>query len=52
MESLGPGLWAIDTGFQRARFDAAYLVAEAGEAAFIDTGPNLAVPRARRLKRR
>jgi len=45
MESLGPGLWAIDTGFQRARFDAAYLVAEAGEAAFIDTGPNLAVPR-------
>jgi glyoxylase-like metal-dependent hydrolase (beta-lactamase superfamily II) len=45
MESLGPGLWAIDTGFQRARFDAAYLVADAGEAAFIDTGPNLAVPR-------
>jgi glyoxylase-like metal-dependent hydrolase (beta-lactamase superfamily II) len=45
MESLGPGLWAIDTGFQRARFDAAYLLAEAGEAAFIDTGPNLAVPR-------
>jgi glyoxylase-like metal-dependent hydrolase (beta-lactamase superfamily II) len=45
MESLGPGLWAIDTGFQRARFDAAYLVAEAGAAAFIDTGPNLAVPR-------
>jgi glyoxylase-like metal-dependent hydrolase (beta-lactamase superfamily II) len=45
MESLGAGVWAIDTGFQRARFDAAYLVAEAGEAAFIDTGPNLAVPR-------
>jgi glyoxylase-like metal-dependent hydrolase (beta-lactamase superfamily II) len=45
MELLGPGLWAIDTGFQRERFDAAYLVAEAGEAAFIDTGPNLAVPR-------
>jgi glyoxylase-like metal-dependent hydrolase (beta-lactamase superfamily II) len=45
MESLGRGLWAIDTGFQRARFDAAYLVAEAGQAAFIDTGPNLAVPR-------
>jgi glyoxylase-like metal-dependent hydrolase (beta-lactamase superfamily II) len=44
MESLGPGIWAIDTGFQRARFDAAFLVADAGEAAFIDTGPNLAVP--------
>jgi glyoxylase-like metal-dependent hydrolase (beta-lactamase superfamily II) len=45
MESLGPGLWAIDTGFQRPRFDAAYLLAEPGRAAFVDTGPNLAVPR-------
>jgi glyoxylase-like metal-dependent hydrolase (beta-lactamase superfamily II) len=45
MESLGPGLWAIDTGFQRPRFDAAYLLSDAGRAAFVDTGPNLAVPR-------
>ncbi len=44
-EPLGDGLWAIDTGFQRDRYDAAYLVAEAGRAAFIDTGTAFAVPR-------
>ena len=44
-EPLGDGLWAIDTGFHRARFDAAYLVAEGGRAAFIDTGTAFAVPR-------
>jgi glyoxylase-like metal-dependent hydrolase (beta-lactamase superfamily II) len=42
---LGDGLWAIDTGFHRDRYDAAYLVAEGGRAAFIDTGTAFAVPR-------
>lgn len=45
VEPLGDGLWAIDTGFHRDRFDAAYLVADGGRAAFIDTGTALAVPR-------
>ena len=44
-EPLGDGLWAIDTGFHRDRFDAAYLVAEGGRAAFVDTGTAFAVPR-------
>ena len=44
-EPLGDGLWAIDTGFHRDRFDAAYLVTEGGRAAFIDTGTAFAVPR-------
>ena len=44
-EPLGDGLWAIDTGFHRDRFDAAYLVVESGRAAFIDTGTAFAVPR-------
>lgn len=42
---LGHGVYAIDTGFQRPNFDAAYLVIDAGRAAFIDTGPRFAVPR-------
>ena len=42
---LGGGVYAIDTGFQRPRFDAAYLVVDNGRAAFIDTGTNHAVPR-------
>jgi glyoxylase-like metal-dependent hydrolase (beta-lactamase superfamily II) len=45
VEPLGDGLWAIDTGFHRDRFDAAYLVADGGRAAFIDTGTAFAVPR-------
>ena len=45
LEPLGDGLWAIDTGFHRDRYDAAYLVAEGGRAAFIDTGTAFAVPR-------
>ena len=44
-EALGQGIYAIDTGFQRPRFDAAYLVVEAGRAAIIDTGTNFSVPR-------
>ena len=45
VEPLDEGLWAIDTGFHRDRFDAAYLVADGGRAAFIDTGTAFAVPR-------
>jgi glyoxylase-like metal-dependent hydrolase (beta-lactamase superfamily II) len=45
VEALGNGLYAIDTGFHRPRFDAAYLVVEGRRAAFIDTGTNHAVPR-------
>ena len=45
LDDLGHGIYAIDTGFQRPRFDAAYLMVEAGRAAFIDTGTNHAVPR-------
>jgi len=39
------GIHTIDTGFQRPRFDAAYLVVEQGRGAFIDCGTSLAVPR-------
>lgn len=45
IDDLGHGIYAIDTGFQRPRFDAAYLMVENGRAAFIDTGTNHAVPR-------
>ncbi|WP_077034911.1 MBL fold metallo-hydrolase [Pelomonas sp. KK5] len=45
IEPLGEGLYAIDTGFQRPRFDAAFLLVDSGRAAFIDTGTNHAVPR-------
>jgi glyoxylase-like metal-dependent hydrolase (beta-lactamase superfamily II) len=42
---LGHGIHAVDTGFIRAHFDAAYLMVHGGRAAFIDTGHNAAVPR-------
>ena len=42
--SPAPGIHTIDTGFQRPRFDAAYLVVEQGRGAFIDCGTALAVP--------
>jgi glyoxylase-like metal-dependent hydrolase (beta-lactamase superfamily II) len=45
LEDLGHGIYAIDTGFQRPRFDAAFLIVENGRAAFIDTGTNHSVPR-------
>lgn len=45
VESLGNGVFSIDTDFQRPLFDAAYLVVDQGEVAFIDTGTGLAVPR-------
>ena len=45
VETLGHGIFAIDTAFHRDHFDAAYLLVHQGAAAFIDTGTNLAVPR-------
>ncbi|MFO1220094.1 MAG: MBL fold metallo-hydrolase [Burkholderiaceae bacterium] len=45
VEPLGDGLYCIDTGFHRPRFDAAYLLVDHGRAAFIDTGTNFALPR-------
>jgi glyoxylase-like metal-dependent hydrolase (beta-lactamase superfamily II) len=45
VEPLGGGVHAIDTGFHRPRFDAAYLVVQDRRAAFVDTGTNHAVPR-------
>ncbi|MGN6526151.1 MAG: MBL fold metallo-hydrolase [Burkholderiaceae bacterium] len=45
VEPLGDGIFAVDTGFHRDRYDAAYLVVEGGRAAFVDTGTAFAVPR-------
>jgi glyoxylase-like metal-dependent hydrolase (beta-lactamase superfamily II) len=45
VEALGHGIHAIDTGFHRERFDAAFLIVEQGRAAFVDTGTNSALPR-------
>jgi glyoxylase-like metal-dependent hydrolase (beta-lactamase superfamily II) len=46
VQDLGHDVFAIDTGFHRPRFDAAYLVLSSeGRAAFIDTGTNHALPR-------
>jgi glyoxylase-like metal-dependent hydrolase (beta-lactamase superfamily II) len=42
---LDHGVYVVDTGFQRAHFDAAYLLVQDGRAAVIDTGTNLGVPR-------
>lgn len=39
------GIHTIDTGFQRPRFDAAYLIVENGRGAFIDCGTNHSQPR-------
>lgn len=38
------GIVTIDTGFQRPRFDAAFLVVEAGRGAFVDCGTAFAIP--------
>ncbi len=45
VQVLDHGIHVIDTGFHRPMFDAAYLMIEAGRAAFIDTGTNHSVPR-------
>jgi glyoxylase-like metal-dependent hydrolase (beta-lactamase superfamily II) len=45
VEPLAHGIHVVDTGFYRPNYDAAYLIVEAGRAAFIDTGTNFGVPR-------
>ena len=45
IEPLAHGVYVIDTGFVRPRFDASHLIVENGRAAFVDTGTNHAVPR-------
>ena len=45
LEPLSHGVFAIDTGFERDRFDAAYLLVQQGRAAFVDTGTAFAAPR-------
>ena len=45
VEPLDGGIYAIDTGFMRPRFDAAYLMVQDGRAAYIDTGTGRALPR-------
>jgi glyoxylase-like metal-dependent hydrolase (beta-lactamase superfamily II) len=44
-QRLEHGISVVDTGFVRPRFDASFLLVENGRAAFIETGPNSAVPR-------
>lgn len=39
------GIRAIDTGYTRPAMTASHLLVEKGRAAFVDTGPNSAVPR-------
>src|SRR4029450_8218790 len=45
VDVLDHGIHVIDTGFHRARYDAAYLIVENGRAAFVDTGTNHSVQR-------
>ena len=45
VQALPHGVHVVDTGFQRPRFDASYLIVERGRAAFVDTGTNQGVPR-------
>jgi glyoxylase-like metal-dependent hydrolase (beta-lactamase superfamily II) len=44
-QQLDHGISVIDTGFVRPHFDASFLIVENGRAAFVETGPNSAVPR-------
>jgi glyoxylase-like metal-dependent hydrolase (beta-lactamase superfamily II) len=45
VELLEHGIHVIDTGFHRPRFDASFLLVEAGRGAFVDTGTSHSVPR-------
>lgn len=45
LHPLGHGVFAIDTGFHRDHFDAAFVLVHEGRAAFVDTGTAFAVPR-------
>lgn len=43
--ALPHGVFQIDTGFHREAFDAAYLIADGGRGAYVDTGTQHSVPR-------
>jgi len=45
MQHLGHGVFSVDAGYIRPRFDAVHLVVESDRAAVIDTGTRDAVPR-------
>jgi glyoxylase-like metal-dependent hydrolase (beta-lactamase superfamily II) len=45
LHPVGPGIWAVDSGFERPLFDSPYLMVHDGRAAFLDTAHNGAVPR-------
>jgi glyoxylase-like metal-dependent hydrolase (beta-lactamase superfamily II) len=45
LHEAGGGVYAIDTGFHRDHFDAAWLIVHEGRAAFVDTGTHFALPR-------
>ncbi|MEI7447111.1 MAG: MBL fold metallo-hydrolase [Burkholderiales bacterium] len=45
MQSLGHGVFSVDSGYVRPCFDAVHLIVEGGRAAVLDTGTRDAVPR-------
>jgi glyoxylase-like metal-dependent hydrolase (beta-lactamase superfamily II) len=45
VEPCGQGVYTVDTGFNRPRFDAAFVMVHGGRAAIIDTGAAPGVPR-------
>ena len=44
-QALGHGIHAVNTGFHRPVFDAAYLLVHGGRTAFIDTGKRVPADR-------
>ncbi|MBM3407596.1 MAG: MBL fold metallo-hydrolase [Betaproteobacteria bacterium] len=42
---IGHGIFALDSGYIRDRFDAVHLIVEAGRGAIVDTGTRHSVPR-------
>ena len=45
IESIGPEIWAIDSGYLRPRMDALHLIAHGGRAAIVESGTAHSVPR-------
>lgn len=45
VEHQGDGVFSVDSGYVRERFDAVHLMIESGRAAIVDTGTRDAVPR-------
>jgi len=44
VETVGQGILAIDTGFERPLFGASHLIVQDGRAAFVDVGTNFSIP--------